>query len=117
MNPPDSERYVRDILERFRSTPGTRGRITDADRRLAHHLYRRGVAAETVRAALLLAAARRTFRDPALGPLQPIASLHYFLPVIREIQHKSIDPGYLQHIETRLAEHQRQPIADHHRSA
>jgi len=116
MKPSARQRYVRDILERFRTTPGTRGRIRDADRRLAEDLYRRGIAAETVRAAILLAAARRTFRDPALGPLQPIASLHYFLPVIREIQQQSIDPRYLSHIETRLAESATEPRADHHRS-
>ena len=112
---PTRDRYVREILEHFRTTPGTRGRIPTADRRLADNLYRKRIAAHTVRAALLLAAAQRTFRDPDLGPLEPIGSLHYFLPVIDEIQRQPIDPGYLRHIEDRLADGHAEPVADRHR--
>lgn len=96
------DRYVREILESYRRTPGTRGRIRTADRRLAEDLFHKGVPIHHVRAALLIAAGRRTFRDPDLGPLQPIASLHYFLPVIGEVQSHPVDADYLDHIETRL---------------
>lgn len=116
MKPSDRDRYVRDILDHYRATPGTRGRIRNADRRLAEDLYRRGVPAHDVRAAMILAAARRTFRDPALGPLEPIGSLHYFLPIIHEIQRQSIDPDYLLHVETRLAECRSETADDDHRS-
>lgn len=97
------ERYVQEILERYRNTPGTRGRIRNADRRLAEDLYRRGVSANNVRTAILLAAARRAFRDPELGHIEPIGSLHYFLPALDEIQRQPIDPDYIDHIEARLA--------------
>ena len=72
------------------------------------HQYEEGMA---------LAAARRTFRDPVLGPLEPIGSLHYFLPVIRELQRQPIDPEYLHHIETRLAEYRSEAEPHDHRSA
>jgi hypothetical protein len=109
------ERYVREILEHCRTTPVPGGRIRTADRRLAENLYRQGIAAHTVRSALLLAAARRTFRNPDLGPLEPIGSVHYFLPVLDEIQRQPTDPGYLLHIENRLAESYAELVADRHR--
>ncbi len=116
MKSSDQDRYVRNILDRYRATPGTTGRIRNADRKLAEKLYRRGIVAENVTAAMTLAAARRTFRDPALGILEPIGSLHYFLPVICEIQRQPIDHDYLQHIETRLAECRSESALDDHRS-
>lgn len=116
MNPPSRDGYVQEILECYRTTPGTKGRIRHADRRLAEELYRRGIPAHYVRAALILAAARRTFRDPRLGTLEPIGSLHYFLPVLHEIQRQPIDPDYLLHIESRLADDAPEPVVDHHRS-
>lgn len=96
--------YVQEILRLYRSTPGTRGRVREADRCLAEDLHRRGIPIHQVRAALLLAAARRTFRDTDLGPLEPIGSLHYFLPVLEELERQPLDPGYIQHIHARLIE-------------
>jgi len=97
------QRYIQQILDLYRATPGTRGRIRPADRRLAEQLFRRRTDYETVRAAMLLAAARRTFRDPQAEPLQPIASLHYFLPIIREIEANPVEPGYVDYLQQRLA--------------
>lgn len=104
MDPDGQDPYVRKLLALYRSTPGTRGRTRPADRRLAETLYQRGIPLERVRAAFLLAAARRTFRSPEDEPLQPIASLHYFLPILREIEAQPLDPGYLDYLKSRLAE-------------
>lgn len=97
------DRYVREVLTLYRQTPGTRGRATTADRRLAQKLHRRGVPAELVRAALLLAVVRRTARPPEAAPLQPVNSLHYFLPVLHEIQQHPLHPAYLDYLAARLA--------------
>ena len=43
--------------------------------------------------ALHLQPARRTSRDPQRQSLPPIGSLRYFLPIIREILDKPVDPG------------------------
>ena len=103
------DRYVREILTLYRQTPGTRGRATTADRRLAEDLHRRGVPAELVRAALLLATARRTARPSDAAPLQTVNSLHYFLPVLRELQQHPPDPAYLDYLASRArpSNHQR----------
>lgn len=100
---PSPADYVARLLELYRHTPGTRGHVRPADRRLAALLCARGVPLETVHAALLLASARRTFRPAAAPPLAPIASLHYFLPVIDEILTSPPDPVYLDHLRRRLA--------------
>jgi len=99
------ETYVRRLLERYRQTPGTLGRIRWEDRTLAAELHRRGVPLERVEAAFNLAAARRIFREADAMPLHPIRSLHYFLPVIEEIQTANIDPGYLAYVEHKLRAH------------
>lgn len=117
MTDPQQDRYVREILTLYRQTPGTRGRATTADRRLAQDLHRQGVPAELVRAALLLAAARRTVRPPDAPPLQTVNSLHYFLPVLQEIQQEPLDPGYLDYLAARLAQHPTSRAEDPHRKA
>jgi hypothetical protein len=109
MTDPRRDRYVREVLTLYRQTPGTRGRATTADRRLAEDLHRQGVPAELVRAALLLAAARRAARPADLEPLQTVNSLHYFLPVIREIQQHPLDPAYLHYLAARLDQTTHEP--------
>ncbi len=117
MTDPRQDHYVREVLTLYRQTPGTRGRATTPDRRLAEELHRQGVPAELVRAALLLATARRAFRAPDAPPLQIINSLHYFLPVLHEIQHDPPDPGYLLYLAERLAEQPTTRQAETHQKA
>lgn len=117
MTDPRQDRYVREVLNLYRRTPGTRGRTTTADRRLAEDLHRQGVPAELVRAAILLAAARRTARHHDAPPLQTVNSLHYFLPVLREIQQHPIDPGYLDYLEARLTQHPTNRAVDPHQKS
>jgi hypothetical protein len=102
----ERNQYVRQVLALYQATPGTRGRIRPADRRLAEQLHANGTTTDTVRNALLLAAARRNYRPNDAEPLQPIASLHYFVPVIHEVQKNPPDPGYVQYLEAKLADYQ-----------
>jgi putative transposase len=66
-------------------------------------LATRGVPLDTVKAAFLLATARRTFRSQAAIPLGPIRSLAYYLPVLDEILALAPDPGYLAYLHRKLA--------------
>jgi hypothetical protein len=117
MTDPSQQRYVREILDLYRATPGTRGRATNADRRLAEELHRQGVPPELVRAALLIAAARRTARPPDAAPLQTVNSLHYFLPILHEVQKHPPEPGYLHYLAARLDQHPTTREANHHQKA
>ena len=94
---------VRKILELYRKTPGTSGAARRADHRLAALLVQRQIPLDTIRAALLLATARRVSRPPDAPPLRPIATLHYFLPVIDELLEQPLDTAYIRYLCDRLA--------------
>lgn len=95
--------YVDRVLALYRCTPGTTGHARGADRRLAAAMGSRRIPLVTVQSALLLATARRTLRPSAAQPLPPIATLHYFLPVIEELLATPADHGYLDYLRLRLA--------------
>ncbi len=97
-----SEQYVHRLLDAYRQTPTTAGRVHPADRRLAVQLFEHGVPLAMLQAAFSLAAARRIFRDPDATPLHPIRSLHYFLPVLDEIRSEPVDSEYIRYIEWKL---------------
>lgn len=96
------EEYVRRLLEAYRQTPGTTGRVHPPDRRLAAQLHQRGVPLETVQNALVLAAARRLFRPADALPLTTVRSLAYFLPVIEEVLELQISPDYFRYVREKL---------------
>jgi hypothetical protein len=99
--PHDQERvYVEAVLSTYGSLPGTPARPSRQDRRLARDLCRRAVPLRSVRAALLLATARRTLRSGP--PLPPVRTLHYFLPVIDEVLGEPPDPAYVEYLASKL---------------
>lgn len=109
--PSARQRYADRVLALYRAMPGTLGYIRRADRRLAADLHDRGVDLDTVQDAIVLATARRTFRATDAAPLQPVASLHYLLPVIHELRVAPPEPGYLDYLRHKLA--RRQSNDDH----
>ena len=98
----DEAQYVQRLLEGYRTTPTTAGYVRRADRQLAVRLYRQGVPLRLVEAAFALAATRRLFRSPQAPRLNPVRSLHYFLPVIDELTQEPPDPEYVRYLEWKL---------------
>lgn len=96
------QRYAQQVIDLYRSTPGASGFARRADRCLAAALFDRSVPREIVYAALLLAVARRAQRPRDATPLAPIASLHYFLPIIDELLAARPDPGYIRYLRQSL---------------
>ncbi len=96
------EQYAQQLLDAYRQTPTTAGRVRPADRRLAIQLFDRDIPLSMVQAAFSLAAFRRISRDPGDAPLHPIRSLHYFLPILDEIRCEPIGPDYIRYIEWKL---------------
>ena len=84
IDPPAHSRrsYAEAVLSAYRSCPGTTGHVRRSDRLFAGTLHDRGISLDAIRAAFVLATARRAFRPADAPPLQPIRSLYYFLPVI-----------------------------------
>jgi len=95
--------YVHAVLSTYRSWPGATGHVRRPDRLLAGTLYDRGISFDAIRAAFVLATARRTFRPTGAPPLPTIRSLHYFLPVINEIvRNNNLDAFYIRYLELKL---------------
>jgi hypothetical protein len=102
--PPSArQEYTQRVLNLYRCAPGASGFARRADRQLAARLFDRRVPLHIVLAALLLAVARRSARPDHAPPLPPIATLHYFLPIIDELMATPPDPGYLQYLRLSLA--------------
>lgn len=102
------EEYIQQVLQSYRDTPTTAGHIRPADRQLARRLFQRGVPLALVQAALSLAAMRRLCRHPKAPRLNPIRSLHYFLPVLEELVADPPDPRYIDFLNVKLRLHRRQ---------
>ena len=94
--------YVQAVLDLYVTLPATRHAPSRQDRRLAANLYQREIPLGIVRAALLLAAARRTLRSSDAPPLPRVGCLHYFLPVIDELRLAPPDPGYVGYLYAKL---------------
>jgi hypothetical protein len=95
--------YVEAVLALYRSAPGTLGHVRKADVRLARGLYDRGVALRVIEDAITVALCRRLVRTAA--PLEPVRSLHYFLPVIDEVLAATLEPDYVVYLRGCLARH------------
>ena len=94
--------FVARVLSLYLRLPHTPARTSRTDRQLAAQWYAQGVSGEALEGALLLAAARRSLRDPALPPLPPIRSLHYFVPLLEEVLATPLAPEYVQYLRRKL---------------
>ena len=95
--------YVETVLALYCKLPDTPKRHSRYDRRLALQLYQQQLPLSLIENAFLLATARRLLRDPAYPPLNPIRSLHYFLPLIEELLDQPPPPAYFDYLRTKLA--------------
>ncbi|HEY1897451.1 MAG TPA: hypothetical protein VGG62_14310 [Terracidiphilus sp.] len=96
------EEYIRRVLEAYRKTPGTMGKVRGPDRVVAAQLYQRGVSVSVIENAFVLAATRRLIRSADAPPLATIRSLAYFLPVIEEVLNLRVRPDYFQYLRHKL---------------
>jgi hypothetical protein len=94
--------YVTAVIDPYTRLPGTRLHPSRQDRKLAASLHDCGVPFRDLRAAMLLAAARRTLRSADAPALPPIGCLHYFLPVLEEIADQPPEPGYVDYLANKL---------------
>ena len=98
----DCDRYVADVIRLYRATPTVVGHVRHADRALARRFYDQGVPLYVVRDALLIGAARRVLHNGFSTPMPPVRSLHYFVPLVREVLDRP--PGYreIEHLAQQL---------------
>ena len=91
--------FVAAVLTLYTQLPDTPERPRAPDRNLARQWFQQDIPLPEIEAALALATARRGCRAPSAAPLQPIRSLHYFVPVLAEIRSDALDPRYLRHLD------------------
>jgi hypothetical protein len=84
--------YVDEVIRLYRATPTVLGHVRRADRVLARRLFEQRIPIHVVRDALILGAARRVLHNGFSSPMPPVRSLHYFLPLVRDILDRP--PGY-----------------------
>ena len=95
--------FIAQVLSFYLRLPQTPTRTSRTDRQLAAQWFAQGLTWENLEGALLLATVRRCLRDPALPPLSPIRSLHYFVPLLVEVQATPLAPEYVQYLRRKLA--------------
>ena len=86
------DRYVAEIIRLYRATPTVVGHVRRADRVLARRLFDQRIPLHVIRAAFVLGAARRVLHNGFSTPMPPVRSLHYFVPLVREVLDRP--PGY-----------------------
>lgn len=102
MSTTERHHFVRAVLDLYLGLPHSAARRPSrSDRRLAEQLFDRGIALQIIRAAMLLAMARRTQRPIDAPPLTPIRSLYYFAPVIDELLASTPDLTFIDYINDR----------------
>jgi len=95
-------RYISKVVDLYVSLPETPNECAQSDIQLASKWYQLRVKAKDVEAAMLLTTARRLFRDPENGPLGPIRTLHYFVPVLQEVIQEPLASGYLEYLRKKI---------------
>ena len=98
----DERSFVAAVLRAYLDLPDTPGKARPADRVLARSLFLQSVPFSLVEAALLIACARRLVRPLTASPLNPVRSLHYFVPVIQELTFQPPDPTYIDYVRRKI---------------
>lgn len=98
----DRRSYIHTVRSLFLALPETPDRFSRTDHHLAGLLFDRDVSLSAIRSAFLLASARRLVRPASRPPLHPVRSLHYFLPVIEEVQRSPLPSSYLRYLRSKL---------------
>jgi hypothetical protein len=88
------------VLDGYLALPDTPNRSSRYDRSLAESWFHRQIPLSQIQAAFALALLRRFLRNSTNPPLQPIRSLHYFVPVLEEIF--QLDSRYLEYCRQML---------------
>lgn len=104
----ESKEYVHTVLDLYLQLPETPSRHSRLDRHLALDWYKQQIPISVVETAFLLASARRLVRNQTAGPLGPIRSLHYFLPILDEVRRAQLPSSYVRYLRRKISAAQAQ---------
>lgn len=103
----ESEEYVHTVLDLYLQLPETPSRYSRLDRHLALDWYQQKIPLAAVETAFLLASTRLV-RNQTAGPLGPIRSLHYFLPILDEVRRTQLPSSYVRYLRRKISAAQAQ---------
>jgi hypothetical protein len=99
---PDQQQFVREVLRLYLDLPDTPHRFSRYDRAIAQTWFDQQIPLPVIHQAMILAQVRRAARNPDQPNLGPIRSLHYFAPVISEVQSDPFPPKYFEYLQRKL---------------
>jgi hypothetical protein len=94
--------YVAAIRQSFLALGCTTGKFGPGDIRKAQDFDKRGIPLETVQDAMLTGACRKYASWLDGHESAPVRSLFYFEPLVAEIQHQPLPPGYRDYLNMQL---------------
>jgi hypothetical protein len=100
--PDDEESYVGSVRKRFMILGCTTGHFSPSDERLASSLEQKGIPLAVIEDAMLIGACRKYVSWLNSGPSAPIASLHYFEPIIEEVLERPFPTGYRDYMRLQV---------------
>lgn len=100
--PDKEEPYVGSVRKRFMTLGCTTGRFGASDERLAGSFEQKGIPLTVIEDAMLIGACRKYVSWINSGPSAPIASLHYFEPIIEEVIERPFPPGYREYMRLQV---------------
>jgi hypothetical protein len=100
--PDEEESYVGSVRKRFMTLGCATGRFSPPDEQLARDLEQKGIPLAVVEDAMLIGACRKYVSWLNSGPSAPIASLHYFEPIIEEVMERPFPTGYRDYMRLQV---------------
>lgn len=101
---PEQEAYVASVREGFLSLGCGIGKFGAAEVHAARNMQARGIPLAVIQDAMLLGACRKYTSWLNGEALEPIRSLHYFEPLIAEIQTNPVPPGYSAYLRKKVGQ-------------
>ena len=102
LTPDEKESYVGSVRKRFLTLGCTTGHFSPSDERLAGSFEQKGIPLTVIEDAMLIGACRKYVSWLNSGPSAPIASLHYFEPIIEEVVERPFPPGYRDYMQLQV---------------
>jgi len=93
--------YIHQVLHPYLDAPDTPDKPRRGDRTLAGQFQQQGVPLDLIEHAIALASLRRALRPASAAPLEPIRSLAYLRPLIKQLRRTGIDPSYRYYVAER----------------
>jgi hypothetical protein len=94
--------YVDSLRKFFITLSCTSGRFGPSEERQAEALEKKGIPLQTIEDAMLVGACRKYVSWINNGPSAPIASLHYFDPIIEEVLERPFPAGYREYMNLQV---------------